>query len=188
MIGIGFIGTGGVAERHAQALAELRGVTLCAVWSRTPATTAAFAGRHNARAHDSLEALLADASIDAVFVLTPADSHFAHASRALQAGKHVLLEKPVGTNLSEINALIEIAHASGKICMPSHNYIYAPEVQRLRHHQHAGKLGRLQSFWMLCNQRQTTHNDILVGAAPFVVMLPIAMLLIAFPQLAPAPL
>ena len=40
----------------------------------------------------------------------------------------------------------------------------------------------------LCNQRQTTHNDILVGAAPFVVMLPIAMLLIAFPQLAPAPL
>ena len=155
MIGIGFIGSGGVAERHALALQELRGAELRAVWSRTPASTADFARRHSARADDSLAALLADPGIDAVFVLTPAENHFDHASRALQAGKHVLQEKPVSRSVAEIRALSAIAEATGKICMPSHNYIYAPEVQRLRHHLHQGRLGRLQSFWMLCNQRQT---------------------------------
>lgn len=124
------------------------------MWSRTASTAAAFAARHGTVSHDSLDALLADPTIDAVFVLTPAESHFEHASRALKAGKYVLLEKPVGRTVPEIQALAKIAQECGRVCMPSHNYIYAPELQRLRHHLHQGRLGRLQSFWMLCNQRK----------------------------------
>lgn len=155
MLGIGFIGTGGVAERHAEALREVRGTRLVGVSSRTNDSRESFANRHGARSYAEVDDLLKNPEVDAVFVLSRADTHSEYAMRALAAGKHVLLEKPVGTSPDEIRKLRDAAAKSDRVLMPSHNYIYSPEVRRMRHHLGAGKLGRLQSFWMLCNQRQT---------------------------------
>ena len=86
MLGIGFIGTGGVAERHAEALRDVPGARLVAVWSRRAEARSTFAARHGARAHSTVEALLADPQIGAVFVLTNADSHVDYTLQALAAG------------------------------------------------------------------------------------------------------
>ncbi|MBI2720251.1 MAG: Gfo/Idh/MocA family oxidoreductase [Rhizobiales bacterium] len=155
MLGIGFIGTGGVAERHAEALRDVRDTKLVGVYSPTAANRRKFAENHGVKAYDSAEALVADPAVGAVFVLSTPQSHVDYALMALAAGKHVLVEKPVGRDTGEIARLRDVAGAGKLVCMPSHNYIYAPEVRRLHHHLGRGKLGRLQSFWMLCNQRQT---------------------------------
>jgi predicted dehydrogenase len=71
----------------------------------------------------------------------------------LEAGKHVLIEKPIGVTRSEVDRIRQAVRGSDRVCMPSHNYIYAPEVQRIHAHLSSGRLGRLNSFWALYNQR-----------------------------------
>jgi predicted dehydrogenase len=150
-IGIGFLGSGGVAELHARALTGTRG-QLRAVWSRDAGKAQAFATRHGARAYDSVQALLADPTIEAVFVLTALAGHVELAEQALAAGKHVLLEKPVAPGVEGVRRLQAAARASSCWCVPVHNYVYAPEVQSLKRHLDAGRLGRPHSLWVLYNQ------------------------------------
>jgi predicted dehydrogenase len=85
MLHIGFIGTGGVAERHAEALCEMPEVKLVAAWSRSAAPREAFATRYGATARATLRELLDDPAIDAVFVLSKADTHVDYAIEALAA-------------------------------------------------------------------------------------------------------
>jgi len=124
-------------------------------WSKTRANAERFAARYGVVAYSDLDAMLGEAAVTTVFILSAADTHVEFAARALGAGKHVLVEKPVGETSAEIARLIDAAASAKAVCMPSHNYVYTPAVQRLRHHLKSGKLGRLQSFWMLCNQKQT---------------------------------
>lgn len=155
MTNIAFIGTGGVAERHAEALAEVKEAKLVGVWSRNVETRGNFASRFGAKAYETVRSLFEDSAIDAVFVLSNADTHVDYALKALAAHKHVLVEKPVGLSSAEIIRLHDASLRSDRMVMPSHNYIYAPSVRRMQHHLKMGKLGRRQSFWMLCNQKQT---------------------------------
>jgi predicted dehydrogenase len=152
MLRVGFLGSAGVAELHANALAEIPEAALAGVWSRTAANARAFADRHGTRAYDDMDALLADDGIDAVFVLTVSETHAEFAGRALAAGKHVLVEKPLGGSAAEVAELRRAAAASGKVCMPSHNYIYCEAAQRMKAHIDAGRIGRLHSVWTLYNQ------------------------------------
>jgi predicted dehydrogenase len=76
------------------------------------------------------------------------------------AGKHVLLEKPLCERSAQIRELAEIARSQSKICMPSHNYVYAESMRRLHAHVISGKLGRVVNFWALYNKR----HDASIGA------------------------
>ncbi len=152
-IGLGLIGTGGVAHMHAQGFDQQRNVRLVGAYSRSADKCQRFAETYGLRAYDSVDALLADDAIDAVAILSPTPTHVSYASAALAAGKHVLLEKPVAANDAELDRLIEAAAASDKVCMPNHNYIYSPEVQRARGYIEAGSLGKLSGLWMIYNQK-----------------------------------
>ena len=154
MCKVGFIGSGNSARRHATALAEIRNACLAGVWSRTEKHCAAFAAAHGVKSYPSAEALLSDPDIDAIFVLSASQTHLEYSVRALEAGKHVLVEKPVGQDADEIRRLAEVAVRQERTCMPFHNYIYAPDVVRMRQQFVSGKLGRPQSFWMLSHMRQ----------------------------------
>ncbi len=154
MTRIAFIGTGGVATRHAECLTEVEGAEFAGAWSRRMDNVANFVKSHGGRAYASVDEILADPKVDAVAVLSLPDTHVDYALRALKAGKHVLVEKPVSLTADGYRQLIAAQKASGKVCMPVHNYVYAPEVQRMRVHLEAGKLGRFQSFWMIYNNRQ----------------------------------
>ena len=152
-VGIGFLGTGRVAEKHATALAQVRGAKLAGAWNRTAGKAADFCGRHGCRQYETVEALLADTAIDAVVVLTNTASHLSLAKRAMEAGKHVLLEKPLCETADEIAELIRISKTTGRICMPSHNYIYDEQMRRIHAHLKAGHLGTPVSFWAMFNNR-----------------------------------
>jgi predicted dehydrogenase len=81
------------------------------------------------------------AGLDAVFVLSPTESHFAHAAAALRRGKHVLVEKPVSYELEEIAELERLAEHHGLQCVPGHSYLYLPEIQRMVRQAREGRIG-----------------------------------------------
>ncbi|TBY43904.1 Gfo/Idh/MocA family oxidoreductase [Rhizobium leguminosarum bv. viciae] len=150
---VAIIGLGKVAELHVQALRQIAPEVFAGGWSRSADKAQAFCNRFGGKAYASPEALFEDETVDAVLVATSTASHFEYAKRSLIAGKHVLLEKPLCEKASEIHELAEIAKATNRICMPSHNYVYAESMRRLKAHISNGKLGDVVSFWAIYNKR-----------------------------------
>jgi phthalate 4,5-cis-dihydrodiol dehydrogenase len=110
---------------------------------------ARFASDFGARTYDSVEALCGDASVEAVYVATPHESHAAHAILAASAGKHVLVDKPMAIALEEARAMIDAARARGVrlVIGPSHSYD-AP-IARTRELVASGELGRVRMMTSL---------------------------------------
>lgn len=71
-------------------------------------------------------------SLDAVLIATPASTHFALCKQALEAGLHVLVEKPMATTAAHAHALIELAEAGDLVLMPGHTFLYSPAVNKVR--------------------------------------------------------
>lgn len=76
--------------------------------------------------------MLGDKNIEAVHVLTPTGLHVSTTLKAMQAGKHVLVEKPVALAARDIRHLQVAAQKYKRVCMPAHNYIYVPSLQRAK--------------------------------------------------------
>ena len=89
----------------------------------------------------NVDDLLADDSIDAVVVATPVSTHFDFARRSLEAGKHVLVEKPLATSTADALALSELAKQQGLVLMPGHTFLYSPPVNVIRELITSGDLG-----------------------------------------------
>ncbi len=148
---VAIIGTGRVAEFHAEAMNQIEPGLLAGGWNRTGSKSEAFCARFGGVSYPDLAGLLDDQTIDAVVVTTATPTHFELAKQALEAGKHVLLEKPPCETSDQVRQLKAVADRTGRICMPSHNYIYAEDVRRLHHHVTSGHLGDVVSFWALFN-------------------------------------
>jgi predicted dehydrogenase len=93
---------------------------------------------------DSLEAILDDDEVQAVAIATPAASHFTLAMAALDAGKHVLVEKPLTADLADGKKLVQAAEDRGLVLMCDHTYCYTSAVQELRRLVHRGLVGDIQ--------------------------------------------
>ncbi len=85
--------------------------------------------------------VLADPRVDAVCVATPPRTHYALARRALLAGKHVLVEKPLATNAKDAEELVLLAEERGLTLMPGHTFLYSPPVNKIQRLIEAGDLG-----------------------------------------------
>lgn len=90
-----------------------------------------------------LAEVLEDPEVDCVAVATPAGTHHDVAMAALEAGKHVLVEKPLAATFAEGQALVETADARGLVLMCDHTYCYTPAVTKIRELVHGGVLGDL---------------------------------------------
>src|SRR5215469_15351872 len=105
----------------------------------------AVLGRYTTvKATASYEKVLADAAVDAVAIATPAATHFDLVRAALEAGKHVLVEKPLTSTVSDAVKLAGLAERSGLVLMCDHTYCYTPTVQRIRELIRGGEIGELQ--------------------------------------------
>jgi predicted dehydrogenase len=93
------------------------------------------------RTTPDLSDVLDDPAIDAVVIATPPQSHHALVKAALQAGKHVLVEKPLATNVADACELAELAEAEGLVLMPGHTFIYSPAVNAVRDLIRSGAIG-----------------------------------------------
>jgi predicted dehydrogenase len=102
-------------------------------------------GRHSTvTATTSLDEVLADSDIEAVAVATPARTHLEVVLAALEAGKHVLVEKPLAASVAEGRKLVEAAAARDLVLMCDHTYCYTPAVAKIREFVQAGELGEIQ--------------------------------------------
>src|SRR6476619_5611629 len=114
----GILGPGRIAPRLVRALGQTERGELVAVASRDPERGAAFAVSHAiARSYGSYEALLADADVDVVYVSLPNHLHAAWTIRALEAGKHVLCEKPLAISVAEADAVLDTARRAGRVAV-----------------------------------------------------------------------
>jgi predicted dehydrogenase len=96
------------------------------------------------RPTDSYDAILSDPEVGAVAIATPAATHFDLVRSALEAGKHVLVEKPLTPSAAEGEKLAALAERSGLVLMCDHTYCYTPAVQRIRQLIHGGEIGDVQ--------------------------------------------
>lgn len=108
------------------------------------------AGRENAKAVapdvafvDAPDAVIADVSIDAVMIATPAETHYDLASRAIAAGKDVFVEKPMTIHVGEAEDLVRQAATANRVLMVGHLLEYHPAIVRLAELVHSGELGKV---------------------------------------------
>ena len=142
-IGVGLVGLGNSGwYYHAEGTLERsRDFALVAVSGRTPARTAAAAARFAARAHPDWASLLADDRVEVVVVATPHDLHAPIAIRALEAGKHVVVEKPMAMTRAEADAMIAAATGNGRVLTVFQNRRWEPSFQLIRQLVADGAIG-----------------------------------------------
>jgi predicted dehydrogenase len=132
-IGAAIVGYGYWGPNLARNLSECPEFRLHALCDQDPAQLRQFRQRHpEAHAVGELDAVLVDPSVEAVVIATPPQTHYPLVKRALEAGKHVLVEKPLATKLIHAHELAEIARGAGLMLMPGHTFIYSPAVNAVR--------------------------------------------------------
>ena len=141
----GILGTGVIARELARGIAEAPSSTLLAVGSRTEASGQAFAQEFTVpRCYATYEALLADPEVQVVYVSTPHPMHAKWAIKAAEAGKHVLVEKPIGMNEAEAKAMIDAASRHGVFLMEAFMYRCHPQTKEISRLIRDGELGEVR--------------------------------------------
>ncbi|RTE10668.1 Gfo/Idh/MocA family protein [Paenibacillus whitsoniae] len=144
-IRLGVVGLGRVASSHLPAIEELRDkVTLQAIVSRDPEKAARAAeGWDNAKLYTTFEEAVQDPDIDAFLLLLPHDLHAPYAIQAMQAGKHVLIEKPMALNYWEGQQMVEAAEQNGVTLMVGQSRRYFAPVMKSIEKIRNGEIGEL---------------------------------------------
>ncbi|WP_243734986.1 Gfo/Idh/MocA family protein [Paenibacillus turpanensis] len=145
---IGFVGAGFVSLMHQPAIAKVNNCRLTGIYDTRAEVLAQRAEEWGVTAFESLEALTASPDIDVVYILSPVEHHFEHAKQAIAAGKHVLIEKPVGLSVAENKELARLAKEAGVLCMPGHNYVYNPSLWRIKRMIERGDMGDVVAGWI----------------------------------------
>ncbi len=141
----GILGTGWIADLFVKDL-QLTGHAVSGVGSRTQASADQFAARFGIpNAHGSYDSLVADPEVDIVYVATPHPMHAANAMAALNAGKHVLVEKPFTLNAAEARAVVDLAKARNLVVLEAMWTRFLPHMRRIREVVASGVLGTVRS-------------------------------------------
>jgi scyllo-inositol 2-dehydrogenase (NADP+) len=140
---------------HADALADLaEQFAVTAVCDPNPARQEQAQKRFGCRAYMECADLTADDEVELVVVATPSQLHLSDTTMALRAGKHVLVEKPMGKDLAEVNEMIAVAYATDQILTVHQNYRYAADFIKIREIIDSGVLGRIIQINIAIHQFQ----------------------------------
>ena len=141
----GIIGTGNIARQFCAGVNTSRRGRLMAVGSRGAASAAAFAATHHIpNPHGSYEELLVDKSVEAVYISLPNTMHHEWTIKALQAGKHVLCEKPFAANTADSEEMFDVADKLGMVLIEAFMYRAHPLTQAVMASYRRGDIGELQ--------------------------------------------
>ena len=145
---VAVIGLGWFGEKHCEALAAIPGVELYALCTRTVKRLRDVADRFGVE-HTSTDyrELLEDPSVDAVSVVTMWDQHAAPTLAALEAGKHVFLEKPMASTMDDARAIVAAAEAAAGSFMVGHICRFNPRYAAAHREIAAGRIGRIVSLY-----------------------------------------
>jgi predicted dehydrogenase len=147
----GIVGLGGIANRMAVALRQANDAELVAVCSRDRAKAGEFAAQHGAtKPYADYQEFLIDPRVDVVYISTPNAMHAPQTLAALNAGKHVLVEKPMALTVSDAEAMVERARAVKRILGVGFHLRHHPVHRQIKHLVDSGELGDLifaASLW-----------------------------------------
>jgi predicted dehydrogenase len=154
-LGLAFLGCGAIAERHSRTLLRLGANVRLGYASREASKAEAFRRRFGgSSAWGAYEAALGDAGVDAVVVATPPHLHLAQTHAALEAGKHVILEKPAFPSADDFAGVRSAAARAGRGVFVAENYVYKPLAQVLRQTLQRGDIGEPLLFLVDAAKRQ----------------------------------
>jgi predicted dehydrogenase len=146
-IGIGVIGYGYWGPNLVRNFAEVSGARVVAVSDLSAERLGVIHSRYpSVRTTTDYRDLLADPAVDAVVIATPVSTHCALTLEALQAGKHVLVEKPLAASVAEGERMLEAATRSGRLLMVDHTFVYTGAVRKIKELVDSGRLGRLYYY------------------------------------------
>ena len=138
MIRFGFIGTGRISDWVFKGASEDPRIKVTAICSRTEEAAKAFIARHpeitEARIYTSVEDMANDPDIDAIYIGTPNQTHHNYAITALNAGKHVLCEKPFSISGDEAREMAAAARDNGKLLMEAMISTFNPNFRAFANH------------------------------------------------------
>jgi predicted dehydrogenase len=139
VVGLGYWGPNLVRNLH-----ELPDADVAAVCDRDVSRLESIRVRYPAiSGTTSFDDVLDDPTIDAVAIATPVSTHAELCAKALEAGKHVFVEKPLAATSVEAQSLIELAERNGLVLMPGHTFLYSPPVDTIRELVARGELGEI---------------------------------------------
>src|SRR3954449_869571 len=160
MLGVGILGAGFFGAFHARAFAALPDIRIVAACAEELALAETFAAEHGGKPYGDWRALLDDKSVDAVAITAPHHLHGELAVAALQAGKHVLLEKPMALSVDECSRIIASAETSRRKLMVGQIMHFVWPCLVARQILQRGDLGKpvmgsssLKKIWMEQNRR-----------------------------------
>ena len=136
---IGIIGTGRIANRFVPEAECVADVQVVSVYNPHESSAASFGEKHGLQAFSDLEAFFA--SVDAVYIDSPHETHVSYASQALDAGKHVLCEKPMAFSEKEARELFELACDKDLVLMEGLKTAYAPGFSKILELVQTGCIG-----------------------------------------------
>jgi predicted dehydrogenase len=141
----GIIGTSKITEQFIEATQFVDDVEVVAVYSRNVDTGNAYAAKHNLTfVHTDLTEMANNPSIDAVYIASPNAYHKTHAIQMMQAGKHVLVEKPIASNVAEVTDMIQTAKENQVLLMEAMKSTVQPGFDILR--ANIAKLGPIRKY------------------------------------------
>jgi predicted dehydrogenase len=166
----GFVGAGFMAEVHSRA-ARAAGAEIAGIASSSPAGAARAKDRFGVeRAYPSVQDLIEDDAIDVIHVCSPNATHLALADAALKAGKHVVCEKPLATNVKDATHLVELAGTAGTVATVPFVYRFHPMVREARTRVASGQTGRISTIqgsylqdWLLSRDDDNWRVDAGLG-------------------------
>lgn len=152
MVRVAIVGCGKIADQHVQAIRRIPESTVVAVCDTEPLMARQLAERFGiAESFADAGEMLARTSPDAVHITTPPQSHYQLGRQCLEAGSHVLLEKPFTVTATEAETLIKLAQTKALGITAGHNYQFTPEMLEMRRLVGGGFLGgrpvHLESYW-----------------------------------------
>jgi predicted dehydrogenase len=164
----GTIGTGWITDSWISAASRTKKWQLHAVYSRTQEQAEKFASKYDYKAlYTSLSDLASDKELQAVYVASPNSHHYAHAKQMLQAGKHVILEKPATSTPDELNELFVIAKEKGVFLIEAFRHIAEANFKLLDKMLNKEKrLGPIYGASFTYASYSSRYNNVLAGEKP----------------------
>ncbi|HEX5414769.1 MAG TPA: Gfo/Idh/MocA family oxidoreductase [Chloroflexota bacterium] len=143
-LSVAIIGAGNISTAHLGALKEARGAEVVGIYDQDGNRARERAAEYGVgRVYGAWEELLGDPGVQCVAVLLPHDLHERFAVDALNAGKHVVCEKPLGQSVAECDRMLAAAERAGKQLLPVHNRVYDDPVERIAEILQSGGIGEV---------------------------------------------
>jgi phthalate 4,5-cis-dihydrodiol dehydrogenase len=136
--GLGMAGAVMVRAAHAHP-----GINIVAAADPYPAPREAFKRDFNAPTYEDIRGLCDDATVEAIYIATPHQFHSEHARLAAEAGKHIILEKPMALTLADCDTIIEAVDRAGVVLIVGHTHAFDPTIRAMRRIIASGEIGTL---------------------------------------------